>query len=193
MDAFDLAERLQTPIFVLSDLDLGMNNWMSTPVRLPDQAARPREAPRRRDAEAPRRVGPLPRRRRRRHPLSDGAGRRHAGLFHPRLRPQRQGAVQRARRRLRQQPRSACTQVRDGPDARAEAGGRNGRQGRHRPDRLRDDALGHHRVARSVEERGASSTPRTCACARFRSRRRSRSSSTGATGSTWSSRIATRR
>jgi 2-oxoglutarate ferredoxin oxidoreductase subunit alpha len=28
-DAFDLAERLQTPIFVLSDLDLGMNNWMS--------------------------------------------------------------------------------------------------------------------------------------------------------------------
>lgn len=27
--AFDLAERLQTPIFVLSDLDLGMNNWAS--------------------------------------------------------------------------------------------------------------------------------------------------------------------
>src|SRR5688572_1004597 len=31
MDAFDLAERLQTPIFVLTDLDLGMNNWMSQP------------------------------------------------------------------------------------------------------------------------------------------------------------------
>src|SRR5215510_1548308 len=29
--AFDLAERLQTPVFVLSDLDLGMNNWMSDP------------------------------------------------------------------------------------------------------------------------------------------------------------------
>jgi 2-oxoglutarate ferredoxin oxidoreductase subunit alpha len=27
--AFDLAERMQTPVFVLSDLDLGMNNWMS--------------------------------------------------------------------------------------------------------------------------------------------------------------------
>jgi len=27
--AFDLSERLQTPVFVLSDLDLGMNNWMS--------------------------------------------------------------------------------------------------------------------------------------------------------------------
>ncbi|MGH7920058.1 MAG: hypothetical protein ACREQM_08960, partial [Candidatus Dormibacteraceae bacterium] len=26
--AFDLADRLQTPVFVLSDLDLGMNLWM---------------------------------------------------------------------------------------------------------------------------------------------------------------------
>ncbi|MGA2633572.1 MAG: 2-oxoacid:acceptor oxidoreductase subunit alpha [Terracidiphilus sp.] len=33
--AFDLAERLQTPIFVLSDLDLGMNNWMSEPFDYP--------------------------------------------------------------------------------------------------------------------------------------------------------------
>jgi 2-oxoglutarate ferredoxin oxidoreductase subunit alpha len=29
--AFDLTERLQTPVFVLIDLDLGMNNWMSEP------------------------------------------------------------------------------------------------------------------------------------------------------------------
>jgi 2-oxoglutarate/2-oxoacid ferredoxin oxidoreductase subunit alpha len=28
-EAFNLAERLQTPVFVLTDLDLGMNNWMS--------------------------------------------------------------------------------------------------------------------------------------------------------------------
>jgi 2-oxoglutarate ferredoxin oxidoreductase subunit alpha len=35
--AFDLAERLQTPIFVLSDLDLGMNNWMSEPFTYPDK------------------------------------------------------------------------------------------------------------------------------------------------------------
>jgi len=34
--AFDLAERLQTPIFVLSDLDLGMNLWMSDPFEYPD-------------------------------------------------------------------------------------------------------------------------------------------------------------
>jgi 2-oxoglutarate ferredoxin oxidoreductase subunit alpha len=35
--AFDLAEQLQTPIFVLSDLDLGMNNWMSDPFEYPDK------------------------------------------------------------------------------------------------------------------------------------------------------------
>jgi 2-oxoglutarate ferredoxin oxidoreductase subunit alpha len=37
MDAFDLAERLQTPVFVLSDLDLGMNMWMSDPFAYPDR------------------------------------------------------------------------------------------------------------------------------------------------------------
>jgi len=35
--AFDLAERLQTPVFVLSDLDLGMNNWMTRPFEYPDK------------------------------------------------------------------------------------------------------------------------------------------------------------
>jgi len=28
LDAFDLADRLQTPVMVLSDLDIGMNDWM---------------------------------------------------------------------------------------------------------------------------------------------------------------------
>ena len=28
VQAFDLAERLQTPVMVLSDLDIGMNDWM---------------------------------------------------------------------------------------------------------------------------------------------------------------------
>jgi 2-oxoglutarate ferredoxin oxidoreductase subunit alpha len=30
-DAFNLAEQFQTPVFVMTDLDLGMNNWMSDP------------------------------------------------------------------------------------------------------------------------------------------------------------------
>ncbi len=35
--AFDFAERLQTPIFVLSDLDLGMNIWATEPFDYPDR------------------------------------------------------------------------------------------------------------------------------------------------------------
>lgn len=34
--ALDLAENLQTPVFVLSDLDLGMNQWMTKPFKYPD-------------------------------------------------------------------------------------------------------------------------------------------------------------
>ena len=36
IQAFDLAERLQTPVFVMSDLDLGMNTWMSEPFEYPE-------------------------------------------------------------------------------------------------------------------------------------------------------------
>ena len=36
--AFDLAERLQCPLLVLSDLDIGMNNWMSEPFAYPEAA-----------------------------------------------------------------------------------------------------------------------------------------------------------
>ena len=34
--AFDIAERMQTPVFVLSDLDFGMNQWMTRPFKYPD-------------------------------------------------------------------------------------------------------------------------------------------------------------
>jgi 2-oxoglutarate ferredoxin oxidoreductase subunit alpha len=37
VEAFDLAEELQTPVFVMSDLDLGMNNWMSDPFPYPSK------------------------------------------------------------------------------------------------------------------------------------------------------------
>jgi 2-oxoglutarate/2-oxoacid ferredoxin oxidoreductase subunit alpha len=36
IEAFDLAERFQTLVFVMSDLDLGMNTWMSDPFPYPD-------------------------------------------------------------------------------------------------------------------------------------------------------------
>jgi 2-oxoglutarate ferredoxin oxidoreductase subunit alpha len=35
-DAFDLAERLQTPIMVMSDLDIGMNDWMCPELKWDD-------------------------------------------------------------------------------------------------------------------------------------------------------------
>lgn len=37
VDAFDLTERFQTPIFVMTDLDLGMNNWMSDAFKYPNR------------------------------------------------------------------------------------------------------------------------------------------------------------
>jgi len=36
-EAFDLAEQFQTPVFVMLDLDLGMNNWMSEGFKYPDK------------------------------------------------------------------------------------------------------------------------------------------------------------
>ena len=37
MQAFDLAEFFQTPVFVMMDLDLGMNNWMSGGFKYPEK------------------------------------------------------------------------------------------------------------------------------------------------------------
>jgi len=37
IEAFDLAERFQTPVFVMMDLDLGMNTWMSDPFPYPEK------------------------------------------------------------------------------------------------------------------------------------------------------------
>ena len=37
VEAFDLAEKYQTPVFVMTDLDLGMNNWMSDAFPYPEK------------------------------------------------------------------------------------------------------------------------------------------------------------
>jgi 2-oxoglutarate/2-oxoacid ferredoxin oxidoreductase subunit alpha len=54
MDAFDLAERFQTLVFVMSDLDLGMNTWMAQPFSYPD---RPLDRGKVLDAETLKRLG----------------------------------------------------------------------------------------------------------------------------------------
>ncbi len=37
IDAFDFAEKFQTPVFMMTDLDLGMNSWMADPFPYPDK------------------------------------------------------------------------------------------------------------------------------------------------------------
>jgi 2-oxoglutarate ferredoxin oxidoreductase subunit alpha len=54
MDAFDLAERFQVVVFVMSDLDLGMNTWMSQTFRYPD---RPLDRGKRLNAETLKQIG----------------------------------------------------------------------------------------------------------------------------------------
>jgi 2-oxoglutarate ferredoxin oxidoreductase subunit alpha len=78
-EAFDLAERLQTPVFVLSDLDLGMNQWMARPFQYP---ARPMDRGKVLSAEALEKQGGFARYR---DVDGDGIGwRTLPGTVHPR-------------------------------------------------------------------------------------------------------------
>ena len=54
MEAFDLAEQLQQPVFVMSDLDLGMNTWMAHPFEYPTE---PFKRGKRLDAEQLKKLG----------------------------------------------------------------------------------------------------------------------------------------
>jgi 2-oxoglutarate/2-oxoacid ferredoxin oxidoreductase subunit alpha len=53
-EAFDLAERFQTPVFVMMDLDLGMNNWASEPFKYPERGV---DRGKRLDAESLKKLG----------------------------------------------------------------------------------------------------------------------------------------
>ena len=69
--AFDLADRLQTPIFVMLDLDIGMNHRLCAAAHLGRHPQiRPRQGHDRDGAGSRRRFRPLSRRRQRRHSLS---------------------------------------------------------------------------------------------------------------------------
>ena len=48
VEALDLAQQFQTPVFVATDLDLGMNLWLTEPVRVPRQADPARQGAHRR-------------------------------------------------------------------------------------------------------------------------------------------------
>ena len=104
-DAFDLAERFQTPVFVMSDLDLGMNNWMSDPFPYPEKPIDRGKVLTKEDLQ---RLGSF-----RaiqgcgwrwcRLSYVAGHGSSGGGLFCARQRAQRKGAVQRAAGRFRAQ------------------------------------------------------------------------------------------
>ena len=88
-EAFNIAEQMQTPIFVLSDLDLGMNNWMSEPFEYPEK---PINRGKVLDADAAERTGRIRALQRcgwRCNPISHAAGHRSSGcgLLYARLRP----------------------------------------------------------------------------------------------------------
>ena len=158
-EAFDLAEQFQTPVFVMMDLDLGMNNWMSDGFKYPDK---PINRGKLLTAEKLKELGEWGR-----YKDVDGdgipyrtiPGRRPAGVLHARLGPQRQGPVQRASRRLRRQHGPARAQVRDGAQVRAQAGGR---------DATRRRRSGSSATAR----RTGRSTRAAISCARRRTSRR---------------------
>ncbi len=80
MEAFDLAERFQTLVFVMSDLDLG-DEHLDVASRSPIRRSRSIAARCSTQETLARtgRVGPLQGRRRRRHPVPHHSRRRHAG------------------------------------------------------------------------------------------------------------------
>ncbi len=110
VEAFDLAERLQTPVFVMTDLDLGMNNWMAEPVPLPGATPRPRQGAGAGGARAAGRLRPLPRRGRRRDWLAHAARDRspQGRVLHAGHRPRRERRLQREPGGLRAQHGPAC-------------------------------------------------------------------------------------
>ena len=192
MEAFDIAERFQTPVFVMMDLDLGMNNWMSDGFKYPEK---PIDRGKRLDAGGPEKLGEWGR-----YKDVDGDGIAYRTVpatacrpFYARFGPQRQRAVQRAARRLRGQHGSARAQVRHCANGRAQADHRHDAGRADRIHRVRDVALGDRGKPRPAQGGDRRQDVVPAACVRTRSLTSSGRSSTRMSGFMWSSRTATRR
>ena len=114
--SFDLADRLQTPVFVMIDLDIGMNHRLCRPLAWDDARKFDRGKVMTAAAlEAGKDFRPLSRRRRRRHPLPHLSG--HASeqgrVLHPRHLARPLCPLYRGRRGLCRQHAAAPAQVRD--------------------------------------------------------------------------------
>ncbi len=194
-DAFDLAERFQTPVFVMSDLDLGMNNWMSDPFPYPEKPIDRGKVLDERRSRAAWRFCALRGCGRRRHRLSHvaGHGSSGGGVFCARQRTQRQGAVQRAPRRFRTQHGAHQQEVRDGALGGAAAGVDGQRESESRHHRLRNVRTGRS-SSRAISWQKSTNWRRIiCGCGRIRLRARCTILSRSMSGPTSWSRIATGR
>jgi 2-oxoglutarate ferredoxin oxidoreductase subunit alpha len=108
--AFDLAERFQTPVFLMSDLDIGMNDWVVPRLKWNDElSARPRASPQPGRYRKPAEVPALHQRRRK------SGGGAHAPrsafqrvLFRARLWPQQIRRLHRDSRRISRSDGSAA-------------------------------------------------------------------------------------
>ena len=138
-DAFDLAERFQTPVFVMTDLDLGMNNWMSDPFPYPDRADPARQGSHRRRPGAAGRIRTLQRRGRRWRRLPHAARHRSSGgrLLHAGQRPQRPRHLQRAADDYMNNMDRLARKFEVMRATRAAAGSQAKRESRDRPDLYR--------------------------------------------------------
>ena len=127
--AFDLAERLQTPIMVLSDLDIGMNDWMCPEFKWDENYVPDRGKVLDDEALAKiEQVLALLRPRRRRHPAAHDSRRQLQGrLLRARLRPQPVRRLHRGFARVPGGDRPAAQEMADRRAHGAEGGDRIGR------------------------------------------------------------------
>ena len=191
--AFDLAERFQTPTFLVSDLDIGMNDWMVPKLDWDDSYKPDRgKVLSAEDLEQGQELLALLRSRRRRHSAALAAGRASQGrVLHARLGTQQVRRVYRGCRRVPGGARSVAAQDpgRDESSAAAD-----------HQEHARARSLGSSpwaAVTRRVSKRWISS-PRTgsrsttCASAASRSATRCGNSSSRTTSISSSSKTATR-
>ena len=193
VEAFDLAERFQTPVFMLSDLDIGMNDWVCPRLKW-DDGYRPnrgrvldaaelekmtkffRYSPEDDDHVAAR---TLPGVNSKGAFFTRGSGHNKLGGY-----TEVPDEYQEVMDRLAKKHKAAAAAV-PAPIL-AQAGRRGVRD--HLPRRLRSGGARGARGAR----RARASSPTTCACAPSRSAKRWRPSSTRTSASSSSSRTATR-
>ncbi len=192
MEAFDLAEQFQTPVFVMMDLDLGMNNWMSDGFKYPDK---PIDRGKLLTPEVLKKLGEWGR-----YKDVDGDGipyRTVPGDGMPAYFTR--GSGHNAKGQYSERPDDyvenmdrLARKFESARAARAEAGRRDGRRREDRVHRLRHVALGDRREPRSAA-RGDRRQDVVLPAARLSVHRRAgRRSSTPTSASTSSSRTATR-